>query len=377
MELRNFFKKNNSKNSAQNEQDFYQKNTRKKFLKIFAAASLALITCATTLLATAPFGTGAANAAAESEMTAQEKLAAGTLNLNPETDPTIYTTESGLEIKFGGATLENGRFKGYTYVRMAGINWVIIGKSTTGFDKGLSLYSFFTDTAKGVSIPRDTTTPAGKAIENELFTPLDTVAGAVLNTSSLEKTTEEIPPGCVLMLSEDVITAVKFADASDANYASSLCSLRILLEGYCKNDNGVMTSTLGFTQSEMRLIQKQTLITAYYTKSTGRTQSTISAYLFPFASYSYTRSGTGDSASTDPNYTSQNYCIENYLDIYYNYNNNVASSISPASQSYWTRTGITDSYYYVYRILADGTFGTATSTSSLYYARPVFVLKLA
>ena len=56
MELRNFFKKNNSKNTAQNEQDFYQKNPRKKFLKIFAAASLALITCATTLLATTPFG---------------------------------------------------------------------------------------------------------------------------------------------------------------------------------------------------------------------------------------------------------------------------------------------------------------------------------
>ena len=375
MELRNFFKKKQIKNSAQNDRDFEKKNN--KFLKVFGCLALATFMSATALFATAPFGSGAASVAAETEMTAQEKLAAGTLNLNPDTDPTIYTTESGLEIKFGGATLESGRFKGYTYIRMAGINWVIIGKSTSGFDKGLSLYSLFTDTAKGVSIPRDTTTPAGKAIENELFTPLDTVAGAVLNTSSLEKTTEEIPPGCVLMLSEDVITAVEFADDSVANYASSLCSLRILLEGYCKNDNGVMTSTLGFTQSEMRLIQKQTLITAYYDKSSGRTQTTISAYLFPFASYSYTYPGTGDSASTDTKYTSQNYCVENYLDIYYNRNNSTTSSISPASRGYWTRTGTTTSYYYVYAVTSSGYLSSSNSTQGNDYARPVFVLKLA
>ena len=61
------------------------------------------------------------------------------LGLDPENDPVIYTTESGLEIKYGGldieGTLESGELKGYPYFTMGtyggyAVNWVIIGRAT-------------------------------------------------------------------------------------------------------------------------------------------------------------------------------------------------------------------------------------------------------
>ena len=377
---------------------------RKKFLKIFAAVSLALITCATTLLATAPFGTGAASAAAaESEMTAQEKLAAGTLNLNPDTDPTIYTTESGLEIKFGGATLESGGLSGFTYFTMGEftgtdkvtrpINWVIIGKSTSGFNTGLNLFSFFQELVEeGPAIPQDTVSAAGTAIQNDIFTPSDTVVGGALNTSSLEKTTEEIPPGCVLVLSEDTFEQTIFMStqvASAAGYSSNYISdyscetgeLRVLIDSYCKENNGTFSSTLGFTQSEMRLIQKQFLKTAWRNPDKVVEQTIIPAYLFPMASYTCREGNYRADAVSE--YTSQNYLVETYLDAY----RDVASSkaISSSTKAWWLRTGAYTSIAsssmtnHAYHMRYDGTVYVqeVNLVSSAPYARPAFVMKLA
>ena len=222
MELRNFFKKNNSKNTTQNEQDFYQKNTQKKFLKIFAAASLALITCATTLLATAPFGTSAASAAVESETAssanlAQEiaeykadiasgkiKYAPSALGLDPENDPVIYTTSSGLEIKKSNATptsTPNGEFtntalNGYSYVTMGEYNGYAINWLICGLPKVIG----------------ETTTPAGAAINAELdknffhTSPMANTSGSYYDTT-LAANNFRLISECVLGTSTGVTLA--------------------------------------------------------------------------------------------------------------------------------------------------------------------------
>ncbi|MBR2052595.1 MAG: hypothetical protein IJ959_00385, partial [Clostridia bacterium] len=78
-------------------------------------------------------------------LTPQEKLLAGTLELDPENDPVIYTTDYGLDIRWHMAGLPNNpndiaimpggqKFETYAYFTHADVNWVIIGcsnKSTT------------------------------------------------------------------------------------------------------------------------------------------------------------------------------------------------------------------------------------------------------
>ena len=211
MELRNFFKKKQIEDIAKKEQDFYQKNPRKKFLKIFAATSLALITCATTLLATAPFGTGAASAAAESQSTTTQTTSS--LGLDPENDPVVYTTASGLEIKYANG-LYNQALAGYTYFTMGEytdatnvttpVNWVIIGYDPSVYDRvgnfsGQFNSNFYPYKVEGTKTYLDTidTSAAGVAIKKDV--------APNIAISSLAVQNEEIGFGRILCISEKVI----------------------------------------------------------------------------------------------------------------------------------------------------------------------------
>ena len=73
-------------------------------------------------------------------LTPQEQLLNGTLELDPANDPVIYTTDYGLDIKWHMVglpansaditILESGvKFAGYAYFTHADVNWVIIGCS--------------------------------------------------------------------------------------------------------------------------------------------------------------------------------------------------------------------------------------------------------
>ena len=363
MELRNFFKKNQIKNIAKKEQDFYQKNTQKKFLKIFAAVSLALITCATTLLATAPFGANNATAAAaESEMTAQEKLASGTLNLNPETDPTIYTTESGLEIKFGGATLTSGALNGYTYFTMGTynntpVNWVIIGRHSQGFSAtGGTLAAYFASVYASTAFQSwknnifEYQTSAGNAIFKDKIL-YDHINGGTFTFSSLEASgttvDSDLNPGEILVISEillgeNVTWKSSPASSGDNDYEESDFKTYI---------NNLYNSTLGLTVTEKACIEPQTL-TNYY-RGSG-TSTTTNAYLFPLAA------------------RGENFNMNTYLN---------SNALRDIDIQYCLRSGYSGSYatgsgpYYVD---TDGAIRSSTTVQSYttFNVRPAFVTKL-
>ncbi|MFQ6749839.1 MAG: hypothetical protein ACLRFR_03245, partial [Clostridia bacterium] len=153
--------------------DFSCNNCKKKsnnrLLKIFAAGGLAFFMGVGTLCgvliapmnaahATTSGATSASNAAnpaggaqtPDRALSPQEQLLAGTLELDPENDPVIYTTDYGLDIRWHMAglpansadmlpPLESGKFPGYAYIHHADVNWVIIGHSnkSTTIDNGV------------------------------------------------------------------------------------------------------------------------------------------------------------------------------------------------------------------------------------------------
>ena len=225
---------------------------KSKFLKPFSFTSLALLMGAAGVFAFAPLGTGPSVAGA-SEMVDQIntkadgeniKYAPSALGLDPENDPVIYTTESGLEIKYGGATtilgggneqsdfsaapLPSGKpLSGYPYFTMGtyngyAVNWVIIGKSTTGIPTSSGTmniadyqklstwqgrigesptYKYFFDNTY------EATTPAGLAIKNGGLLNDYTarkIEYTMLDPSILSSVipNDEISSGCVLAISE-------------------------------------------------------------------------------------------------------------------------------------------------------------------------------
>ena len=240
---------------------------KSKFLKPFSFASLALLMGAAGVFAFAPLGTGPSVAGA-SEMVDQIntkadgeniKYAPSALGLDPENDPVIYTTESGLEIKYGGATtilgggneqsdfsaapLPSGKpLSGYPYFTMGtyngyAVNWVIIGKSTTGIPTSSGTmniadyqklstwqgrigesptYKYFFDNTY------EATTPAGLAIKNGGLLNDYTarkIEYTMLDPSILSSVipNDEISSGCVLAISENCLGTSDF-NATDTNY---------------------------------------------------------------------------------------------------------------------------------------------------------------
>ena len=222
-----------------------------KFLKTFGFTSLALLMGIAGTMAFAPLGASPSVANA-SEIVDQVntkadggniKYAPSALGLDPENDPVIYTTESGLEIKYGGATTVLGGGKdnqnisslpntsilsGYPYFTMGtyngyAVNWVIIGKSTSGIPSGNTSSSnnvYCTlSSLKSTNLNETPTykyffqniyeniTPAGAAvtstISNDLCAHNHTFA---FNTSMLSSivANEEIPSGHILCVSECV-----------------------------------------------------------------------------------------------------------------------------------------------------------------------------
>ncbi|MBR2433430.1 MAG: hypothetical protein IKB21_02345, partial [Clostridia bacterium] len=86
---------------------------------------------------------------ANENLTPEEQLLNGTLELNPENDPVIYTTDYGLDIRWhltgykeDPSTLDKipsgERLAGYAYIEAAGVKWAIIGYSSTITIKGLT-----------------------------------------------------------------------------------------------------------------------------------------------------------------------------------------------------------------------------------------------
>ena len=341
---------------------------RKKFLKIFAAASLALITCATTLLATTPFGAGTASAATNSNLSNNTQTTSP-LGLDPENDPVVFTTSSGIDIKYGGAgfptgTLESSGLSGYAYVTMGGRNWVIIGQSENGFSSAFAVQAYANGWA--TSQYADITSAAGNAMYSDLnFLAFSEVYGDIPGTISYTfpnvVATAELDQNELLCFCETSLTRMAFGSLPYTNSA-----VKTYLTDYYNN---ILTAT------ERRSIVNKTLIsTAFY--DTGNVSH--NEYLFLLA---------GTVSSSNSAFKNQTFKIDTYITTA---GKRVINEFSGIEKVYWLRTvasSTTSGNPYVAQIDAGGQVSTATfnsgstcsgcaNTGKLQIVRPAFVLSL-
>ena len=356
-----------------------------KILKTFSFTSLALLMGAAGVFAFAPLGASPIVANAN-EMVDQIntkadgeniKYAPSPLGLDPENDPVIYTTESGLEIKYGGESVSDQLassqpLAGYPYFTMGtyngyAVNWVIIGRNTndTVFTSAISSYLYSTwKTNNNVSSATfttkakywfngggyETTTPAGSAI-NGVVPSKSYVADVTKATKSVVGK-DEVPSGCVLAVSEKCLGAAVFNTAAKANYETS--SIKPLFDN-------LYSSGLGLTSAQKALIKSQTIQS---TTSTNTTVTSSSKYFFPFA---YTISG----------YT-QAYCIQTYLT-----SNALRISYdigTTTARQYWTRSGSIQYGADAYYVTTAGGFGDCGGEPNVDNVtggvRPICIIKL-
>lgn len=340
----------------------------KKFAKMLFGIGLAGFMGLSTLAGVA-FVTPT-TAKAESELT---QTTTSPFGLNPETDPVIYTTESGLDIKFGGATLESGALSGYAYFTMGSyngynINWVIIGRhssitstfTASGY-RNVSLGTFLAlriDNLKyqvfynWIDTYYETITPYGKAIDEDLIKN-DIIGGFAVSTlnialSSKEATSDtidtELNPGEVLVISECIL--VDTISSGGSNYNGSTLH------------NGVINLHNSLFLSDPRFISQMISLQTFTSAGTSTTTST-DQYFFLLA-------GRGEKF----NYTT-------YLP---NANTRIAYRLGGDSQQFWWLRSGHPSYSGDHNaILTDGayvyncgsTYGSSTGI------RPCFVMKLA
>lgn len=286
-----------------------------KVRKQFAMGCLAVLMCGTALFGVActPATSGAQGASPTSSVDGGASSPTGIntspFGLKPVTDPVIYTTTSGIDIKFGGATLSSGGLSGFTYFTMGNyngtdINWVIIGRhsatksgSLVFGDYPLTLEEVLVSSSaedilklqNWVNTYYDNITPQGSAIVNDNINQdvvyVDPLEPLSISLSSKEKTSttidNELQAGEVLVISENtILTSHLQGDYNKSQLKTALDNL--------------YTKDLNLTPKQKQLIKPKTLINYFYSSST-----TNNAYIFPLATA--TRS------------SAQNFCFETYL----------------------------------------------------------------
>ena len=231
-----------------------------KFLKTFSFTSLALLMGIAGTMAFAPLGASAqggalANASETVETTTEQGLIS-----THENDPTLYTTESGLDIKFGLATpnietsLSTGNLKGFPYFTTTSgsttYTWVIIGQAEDKplgaskpasflFSNWTSLSEYFINKNYFSNNILDTTTPAGTAINS--VSPSKSYVIDSTNFGNLT-TNSEIPSGCVLVLANNIVATGVFntvyyygsSNEKPQMYTGNV-QIRVAMNGYWSN----------------------------------------------------------------------------------------------------------------------------------------------
>ena len=402
---------------------------KSKPLKSLGFASLAVFMGATALFAFAPLNNipivvSGLNASASTEGETFD------LGLRPDTDPVVYVTESGLEIKKSNgkytSTTTTTTNTGYTYtqdltsfyyftmgtfsgtiytaktqtdkyeVSNEPVNWLILARGS-GFE-------FSDNTPAGDSIKIDNPkqefaiTPGG-------YLPMDMQAIP-------EDPADEIPEGCMLVISEKLLGQMYFNSAGAINYTlyTDYAPCYLVYGNGCYGNryryignkktpsNGTQTWTtsgnaggslynyinnlfsknnstgaiegqnnLGFTQAEADLVVPQQLYTyfsngsGYYYQENPTTDGNTYYTMFPLA-YKAAYSAF------------QNFCIENYLTS----NAMRATSLIGSNQGYhwWTRTGSPVNNNYPSSVPPEGFFEQANTAHNSYGVRPAFVLKV-
>ena len=316
---------------------------------------------------------------AAQNLTPQEQLLAGTLELDPENDPVIYTTESGLEIKYaqainlgsgdkhtssgtigGVATIPSG-LSGYAYISLGTydnkpINWIIIGynsSSTTvnvnyNFDAAVAFSTYLANPSAYNSFAGslETSTDAGSLISNAANNglvygkwALSVALDYSLAVNAASKGLTELSSGEVLVLCEGNTGSSWFKNG-DSVYSSS--DLQTAMRNLYYPETG--KNGAEFTEVEAALIVPKTLTTA--------SSDSLTEYLFPL--------GSSKRASTE------SFAVENYL------NSDAKRNIGA---NWWLRSRNTANSTFAYLVLADGVVsygGTPFSQG----VRPAMVLQI-
>lgn len=284
------------------------------------------------------------------------------LGLDPQNDPIIYTTESGLEIKYGGidygGTLESGNLKGWHYITMGkynnnDINWVIMNRNSNMsnvdfIDPSIKQSYAFTAWKQNAKLSlqkfymqniNDTSTPAGSAINSSLINSFivdDSTKNISLSSVPVEAS-DYLPNGCVLVFSEGILGTCQFNSIANTEYPNSILKTKI----------DALHTTL-FTDEERKLIQlvKNLQSRTKWESSGNHTYTYTDAYLFPNA--------VGTEGTT-------------------RITNIPAASNAFHTSSYWTRSGSGTSGYVNICTSTGYQDVTATATHGI---RPLMVVSL-
>ena len=404
---------------------------KSKLFKTISFSSLALLMGAAGVFAFAPLGASPSVAKA-SEMVDQVntkadgeniKYAPSALGLDPENDPVIYTTESGLEIKYGGESvtdqLASGKpLTGYPYFTMGtyngyAVNWVIIGRNTndTVFTDAISAHLFSTwktnNSASSATYENkgyyffnntyESTTPAGSAINGVV--PSKSYVADVTKATKTVVGNDEVPQGCVLAISECCLGYSWFNSTSGVSQVNTLpdnpssscngsryryrsdnigCSSTFVFKYDSKIDgtlysnmNSLFNSTLGLSTTQKNLIIGQKLDTIYdngttYYMETYNTDGSSLYEFFPLAGWKF-RNGSNSTLGVE-SFEITTYLTSNAL--------RVAYQIGTSTTNYWyLRTCDANNPYGVMSVQPGGASQTVRVTLNL-GVRPAGVFKL-
>ena len=426
---------------------------KSKFLKPFSFTSLALLMGIAGTMAFAPLGASPSVASANEIV---ESTTTSGLGLDPKNDPVVYTTESGLEIKMSNATqytgtstftsnysgsftqdirsfyyFTMGKYSGTIYtaagnstgskytVSNADVNWIILGLGPkTGYfldTVSQTLFSTWQTNTTGLSQENsdaiggpyffenvfESTTPAGSAINGVVPSKSYVMEKVKLSIPVNPGNLNEIPAGCMLVISEKLLGQMYFSGSgninSGVNHNSTLghyiiyCGVfngtryrfnasnsngnswsttagplyNYINNLFSKNTSGtILQNGLGFTQAQSDLIIPQQLYTNYHNGSAWQreTPSTDGGTYYTMFPLAYKGANSG---------VSQSFCIETYLTS----NATRLTSLIGSTQAWpqWLRSGYnTTQSGYVHQNGGVGYFNVDCSFGT----RPAMVMKL-
>ena len=404
---------------------------KSKLLKSLGFASLAVFMGATALFAFAPLN-NTSIAAGGLNVSANTENQTFDLGLRPDTDPVVYVTESGLEIKMSNASKfsETSTFTtntGYSYTQnLTGFYYFTMGTFSGTIYTAKNTSEKFTVTnepvnwiilGRGNGFQFSDTTPAGTSIKNENEKQEIGVANSLYLPIALESIPEneqDIPDNCFLVLSEKLLGQTYFNSSGTMNYSlytgssigyflkssggnfgnryrfygnvgttgngsqswNTTNNTGGTLYNYINNLFTKNNSTgaiqgdnqLGFTQAQADMIVPQQLYT-YFSNGEG---------------YNYQETPSSDGGTyytmfplarkeASPS-TFQNFCVEDYLSIE---NQRITTYIDSSQIAHWwLRSGNPTRSYCPYNVSVNGKYDNTCDVFYVFGVRPAFVLKI-
>ena len=405
---------------------------KSKLLKSLGFASLAVFMGATALFTFAPLNNtpivaGGLNASANTENQTFD------LGLRPDTDPVVYVTESGLEIKKSNGKYTStttvttnrgysytqdltsfyyftmGTFSGTVYtaktqadkyeVSNEPVNWLIIGRGE---------FNFYDETPAGNSIENDKNKQEIAALQNYLPMSMSTIP---------EGPEGEIPDNCFLVISEKILGSMYFNAKGAINYSffsssgnnpnvninrgqgtygyggryryisdndvsttgqkwttsgntgGSLYNYINSLFNKNNSTGAIITNSLGFTQTEADMIVPQQLYTYYYNGSHLQETPNTDGATY-YTMFPLARKNAYSSIY-------QNFCIEDYLDTNAKRIGILIGSSNNQAMFWHTRSGNSTYGHATFSIWPSGAYNT-DHVGSLYAhgVRPSFVIRI-